>query len=688
MAKCILHAGMHKTGSASIQNSLKNLDDGCFYYARLLGRPNHSRSLPSVFAERDGRQLMRKRFAHDENDVDERTKQARIDLRNSIEAADGRTLQFSGEGILHMPAMDLARLKNFLERHGYDDVTVIAYVRPPFGFISSTVQQKIRTGNSKALKFLNSAPDYQKKFAKFDDVFGADKVLLSRFEPAALTGKDVVADFCGKAGIPVSSIELVRKNASITRLAAQLCFQYAAHAEDEGLGPLRPGTSAALCAKLRDLDQSRFRMAPSVLKPSVDSLKPDIEWMERRLGQKLDEDMNDSEFDIRGEADLLQPIAGIQEKLRSLLSAGGEQVPGDAADNTWKLLHFIASTAAKPHDTEDERDVGGLGTFDKSKGRELARQTRKPDGIGGGNKERPTRHQTERHTAGRAGDASGGIAGHGAGPGRNEGASHKTQHARQLAGIPLTMNPKPLINKDKNLIVVWSPKSACTTTYVWFSHISGFANDVKNYASWPHRHRLEKYLKSDLYSGSAASGMETAKMLRIIRDPYARAVSIYRHALQTFFADKDMEIYSQGRTSAETGYSFQTFLDLLLQLDMHRSNIHFRPQYHSFEMTRTADKVINITKQDLFTELNQFEVDQGFGKTNFEDLNWLHSLESKRKAKQERVEGEGFDVTPHSRNQVANLGMFPSYDQLLTHEARQKIETIYKPDFDAYRNYL
>lgn len=662
MAKCILHAGMHKTGTASIQHSLKNLDDGSFYYARLLGRPNHSRSLPSVFAEPNDKQLISKRFANDEDDLKERSKQARRDLKSSIEAARGRTLVLSGEGVLHMPAIDLAKLKSFLERHGYDDIIVMAYVRPPFGYISSAVQQKIKTGNSQVLKIFNSAPEYQKKFAKFDEVFGADKVLLCKFEPAALVGGDVVADFCGKAGIPLGSIDLVRKNTSITRLAAQLCFQYAVHAEDEGLSPLRPGASAALCAKLSDLDQTQFRMAPSVLKPFVDSLKPDIEWMEKRLGQKLDEDLTDSEFDIRSEADLLQPIAGIAERLRSLLSAGGKQVPGEAADNTWKLLHIIASTAMKPRATEEDRDEGEA--------------------------EQRTRLQTERRPAGRAGPGTGGNAERGAGAGRNDGANQKTQHARQLSGLPLTMNPKPLINKDKNLIVVWSPKSACTTTYVWFSHISGFANDVRNYASWPHRHRLEKYLKSGLYSDSAASGMETAKMLRIIRDPYARAVSIYRHALQTFFADKDMETYSQGRTSAETGYSFQTFLDLLLQLDMQRSNIHFRPQYHSFEMTRTADRVINITKQDLFTELNQFEVDQGFGKTNFEDLNWLHNLESKRKAKQERVEGEGIDTVPYSRNQVTNLGMFPSYDQLLTPEARQKIETIYKSDFAAYRNYL
>ena len=258
----------------------------------------------------------------------------------------------------------------------------------------------------------------------------------------------------------------------------------------------------------------------------------------------------------------------------------------------------------------------------------------------------------------------------------------------RLAATPVTTAPKPLINADKNLVVLWSPKSACTTVYVWFSHISGFAGDVKDYASWPHRHRLEQYLKSDLYFESAANGMENARLLRIIRDPYGRAVSIYRHALLTMFADKAMAEYSNGTITAVEGYSFQTFLDMAVTLNMRTADIHFRPQVHLYESRRKADRVINISKQDLFTELNAFEAEIGIPKTNFDDLNWLHSLESKRKAKQEPMAGEALDTVAFSRHQVNKLGLFPSYSQLLTPAAREKVEAIYKSDFDAYRDFL
>ena len=259
---------------------------------------------------------------------------------------------------------------------------------------------------------------------------------------------------------------------------------------------------------------------------------------------------------------------------------------------------------------------------------------------------------------------------------------------RRQSLVPITSAPMPLINIDKNLAVLWSPKSACTTVYVWFSHVSGFAEDVRDYSTWPHRHRQEQYRKSDLYNDSAADGMDGAKLLRVIRDPYSRAVSIYRHALHTLFADKNMEQYSDGTITAVEGYSFQTFLDMVATLDMRRADIHFRPQFHLYENQRQPDRVINISKQDLFTELNAFESEAGIPKTDFTELNWLHELESKRKAKQEPMEGDTLDTLAFSRNQVAKLGVFPNYGQLLTPEAKQKIEAIYKSDFDAYRDFL
>ncbi len=50
MSKCIIHIGMHKTGSTSIQKSLDGFHDQEFFYAHLGNTPNHSLAIFSLFS--------------------------------------------------------------------------------------------------------------------------------------------------------------------------------------------------------------------------------------------------------------------------------------------------------------------------------------------------------------------------------------------------------------------------------------------------------------------------------------------------------------------------------------------------------------------------------------------------------------------------------------------------------------
>ncbi len=781
MAKCILHVGMHKTGSTSIQNSLKDLDDSSFYYARLLGRPNHSVIMTAMFARHDDPKLDKRRYAKGPRDIRDEVVEARRDLASSIKAADGRTLVISGEGMLRMSDDELVRLKSYLERHGYDDIKVMAYIRSPIGYISSAVQTKLKGGSTGVFNLQTSVPDYRQKLEKFDTVFGRENVSLFKFDPAQFPAKDVVQDFCIRAGIPLTSIKAVRRNESITLLAAKLRFQHATLAKQEGLELFRASAGAALSDRLLPFSPTRFRLAPSLIRPLLETLADDIAWMEQRLGASLKEDLKDEPEDVHGPEDLLKPIPGINEKLRALLEEDGLTVPPESAENTVRLVHLVALSSKQRKDEAEgkpdrtKRDPSrklralakkqrraarqrGEGA-DRDRDRRRARRAlRESQGrIGAHARRKALASETGLHAAtvamrpfalssesispqrveaptpvpssesvpvpmaklaeavasdtvaltkvpalpekkaSKSKEKAAPKATPAAGANSDSEAKlmrqarnlvRKAGKGRLVAVTPLTSGPMPLLSKDKKLVVLWSPKSACTTTYVWFAKLCGFSDEVKTYASWPHKHRQEVYNKSEMYVESANSGMADARVLRIIRDPYSRAVSIYRHALQTHFANEDMEKFSGGRISAETGYSFQTFLDLLEQLDMQRVDMHFRPQVHPYERVRKPDVVINISKTDLFTNLNAFEESSGYPKTRFEELNWLHNLESKRKAKQEPMEGDALDRTSFSRHQVSKLGQFPSYAQLLTPEAKKRIEAIYKVDFDAYKDFL
>ena len=250
---------------------------------------------------------------------------------------------------------------------------------------------------------------------------------------------------------------------------------------------------------------------------------------------------------------------------------------------------------------------------------------------------------------------------------------------------PLRLAPVPLVDRDRQVIVIWSPKSACTTTYVWFSHLCGFGHELDDYRGRVHAHHLHVYRKSSRYSASVAADTGGYHVVRIIRDPYIRAVSIFRYALITHYADSSL---AEAGLDFEKGISFRTFLEFLARIDMRRANIHYRPQLHPLERERKPDTVINITKSDMFAALNALEARMNWPHTDFPGMAWLHEYEGGRKARSDPFDGADLDLLPLVRSRRIRHSPFPTYDQLLTPAARRDIEAIYAADFEAYRDYL
>jgi hypothetical protein len=235
------------------------------------------------------------------------------------------------------------------------------------------------------------------------------------------------------------------------------------------------------------------------------------------------------------------------------------------------------------------------------------------------------------------------------------------------------------------LIVVWSPKTACTATYIWFSSVCGFLEDVRRFPN-PHHHRMKVYRRSQRYRDSLAADASKFHVVRIIRDPYDRAASIFREAFSSpiDFAARDA---AAANLDFALGVSFRQFLTMTARLDMRAADTHYRPQWHPFENVRKPDTIINISRANLFAELNALAARLCLSHTDFASLDWLHAVERSRQRVPHECEAEMFDA-PIRRASEPGKTPFPEYRQLLTAEARRQIETIYRPDFQAYQNYL
>jgi len=239
----------------------------------------------------------------------------------------------------------------------------------------------------------------------------------------------------------------------------------------------------------------------------------------------------------------------------------------------------------------------------------------------------------------------------------------------------LRSKPLPLVDKDRRIVVLWSAKSACTSAYVWFASLCGFLDEVRRYADWPHAHRENVYNRSERYRESLAADTSGFHVLKIIRDPYTRAASIFRHAVRNRLVEKE-------------SLSFRDFLRMLSRIEIAEANIHFRPQLHPFERERGPDTVINLSKVDLFAELNALEGRMGWPVTDFATMTWLLELESARRPKRMTVKRVRYFDVPIVCAQSAKETAFPDDAAFLTPQARRLIERVYAEDFQAYSAHL
>lgn len=209
MASCILHVGMPKTGTTSIQESLYfGLDDPAFRYVGL-GRINSAAFLEPLFTATPEQfwRFRAKRYppARIEHIREGYADRLRRTLRRARERA--QTPIFSAERCWNLPPADLERLRDFLAAEGF--VTkVIAYLRPIRSYVESEFQQAVKWGRDRLDPLPWPVSDsatgfggWSDRLAVLEQVFGREHLVIRPFVRSRLADGCAVRDFCGTLGI-------------------------------------------------------------------------------------------------------------------------------------------------------------------------------------------------------------------------------------------------------------------------------------------------------------------------------------------------------------------------------------------------------------------------------------------------------------------------------------------------------
>mgnify|MGYP000427500164 CR=1 FL=1 len=222
MKKLVLHIGMAKTGTSSIQQTLGQsasllAEQGVYYPG---WHPfNHSFTFTVMFLEDP-----RKSFHYQQlSPIDDSAWEAELQrLRDRWEeffrSKEQGTWVVSAENLGRLSAAGIEKLRAFVGPL-FDEVQVIAYVRDPLRALKSQWEQDVKElrepmSGQQLLSLTKQRLNYR-FFQRWIDAFGRDQFVLRRFQPDAFVGGNLLSDFLQAAQIELEAdIELPETEAN------------------------------------------------------------------------------------------------------------------------------------------------------------------------------------------------------------------------------------------------------------------------------------------------------------------------------------------------------------------------------------------------------------------------------------------------------------------------------------------
>lgn len=224
MKKIIIHIGLHKTGTTSIQ-------DVCFSNRFILKSykiaypdfggnwNNHSIPLSLIFMKNNGERN------HSVNScfpdikqrsiIAEKFRKYLIDF--TINSSEENIL-LSGEDISLFTSEEIEGVQNFFETNTNHTIEIICYVRDPESYTLSAAQELVRAGIQSFETTLEQGNLQQAKLKinKFTKVFGKYAVKVYDFNQAVNKYHDVVQDFFEKIGCGFTPKKSPRSNSAMS----------------------------------------------------------------------------------------------------------------------------------------------------------------------------------------------------------------------------------------------------------------------------------------------------------------------------------------------------------------------------------------------------------------------------------------------------------------------------------------
>lgn len=240
------------------------------------------------------------------------------------------------------------------------------------------------------------------------------------------------------------------------------------------------------------------------------------------------------------------------------------------------------------------------------------------------------------------------------------------------------MDNVPLYDPDRKIALMWSAKAGCTTAIKWFFQLMGFLDVGLYYHHWIHKFRIQVYYKSQSFEKHLLDILKgDYTFIKVVRDPYPRAVSSYVHVMKHKHEHERMR---KSLSKRQESYSFREFVKHLQLTGVTHCEQHHRQQIHPLEL-RGLVEVDYLVKVGNFEEdLRNVEKKLGLPPSDFAKLNTsLHHTKRIHTPPGECVADKPFYI-----DKKATRPEVPVYEMFYTQDIADAIYEIYRKDFEAY----
>jgi len=289
----LVHAGMPKTGTTSIQNALyaareRLLETDGLLYPSIAA--NHTNSICTLFLT-DPTKHISNQMAGVRTRDQVLALQAEYRARwvHDLERNHWDTLLISAEGASNLSRGELAALADWFRLY-VDEIKVVYYLREPIAYTTSVTQQLLKGGMTlERLSDKPEVPNFKGRLNNAIGAFGRENVAIRDFGAAVKAEGGLVADFCdafslspeGRAAVLA---EAKIDNESLSGEAADMLSRLNTLRPlfvDGARSPQRTGRETLT---FEALPGNKFVLPLAVRQAVYERTRPDVEWLNGTFG--------------------------------------------------------------------------------------------------------------------------------------------------------------------------------------------------------------------------------------------------------------------------------------------------------------------------------------------------------------------------------------------------------------------